>query len=87
MSGSAPRRVGEYPVLMPTARRLLTLSRILRLLALGPQAGGVHRVDADVGAVGGVDDAAEQPLHRRRNRDAFGEEHEALAAGHARAAS
>ncbi len=50
-----------------------------RLVAVRAQPGGVHGVDADIGAVGGIDDAEEQALHRSRNRHPFGKEHKALA--------
>ena len=66
---------------------LVDLVTDLGLLALGAEPGGIHRIDADVGAIGGVDDAEEQPLDGRRYRHALGKEHEALAAGEPRAAS
>ena len=49
-----------------------------RLLAFRAQPGGVHRIDADIGAVRGIDDAEEEALHRGRNRHSFGKEHKAL---------
>ncbi len=49
--------------------------------ALGAQPGRVHRVDADVGAVGRVDDGSELGHHGRRNGQALGEEDHRLAAG------
>ena len=65
---------------VPVSRRVHLVAN-LGLLARRAQPGGVHRVDADVGAIGGVDDAEEQPLHGGRNRDAFREEDHALPPG------
>ncbi len=48
--------------------------------AEGAQAGRVHRVDADVGPVGRVDDRLEAGLDVGRDGQALGEEHDALAA-------
>ncbi len=59
-------------------RRLIDHVASPRLVAVGAQAGGVHRVDADIGAVRGIYDAEEEALHRGRNRYSFGKEHEAL---------
>ena len=68
---SAPPPVLPPPRMPPPpAARLVDLVADLRLLAFGAQAGGIHRVDDDVGAVGGVDDAEEEPLHRGRQRRA-----------------
>ena len=64
-------------------RRLVHLVADLRLLALGPQPGRIHRVNTHVGPVGGVDNALEQPLHGGRNRHPFRKEHQALASGEA----
>ena len=52
----------------------------LRVLAVNAEAGGVDRVDADVRAIGGRDDAVELRHHGFRQRQTFGEEHDALAA-------
>ena len=48
--------------------------------ALGAQAGGVHRIDADVGAIGRVDHRLEPRLDVGRDGQALREEHHALAA-------
>jgi hypothetical protein len=49
------------------------------LLVVGAQADGVHRVDGHVGAIGRIGHAEEQVLHRGRQRQPLGKEHQALA--------
>ena len=74
-----PAASAEYPVVAPNPAACVHTIASHRQVALGAQPGGVHRVDAHVRAVGGVDDTQEEAVHRCWNGDAFGKEDQALA--------
>ena len=72
--------VGCIAGVEPKRARLVDGVADLGLVALGPQAHCVHRVDGDVGTVRRVGDTEKEAVHGRRNGDARREEHEAFPA-------